>query len=174
MATKGSLYNGLDFPRYVFADTVKSYIFLDFDAVFADEGFWKMMKEYLQTERINSIIVKNLDPDYHFVEKIDVANLPNSFIGLACNANLEGYFDFKATLHMITIKTLIYSIEEDVFCILLDRNYSIGILGFTSPDQQSLFEEYGIKDVFDYLKINFAGKELPNDLKDELHKNWDL
>jgi hypothetical protein len=170
----GLLYNGKNFPQYVFGGEVKSYIFLDFDVIFVDEGFWRIMKDYLQVGKVRRIAVKNLDPDYHFAETIEVGSLPSSFIELACKANLEGYFDFKATLQMITIKTIIYSIENDLFCIVLDRNYSVGIIGFTSPNHPTMFEEYGVKDVLDYLKINFAGRVLPNSLKEKLHKNWNL
>lgn len=169
MATS-ALYNGQDFPRYVFTDKVKSYLFLDFDAVFIDQDFWNTMKGILETERIMSIVIENLDPDYHFNETIVVEGLPSSFVELARTENLEGYFNFQANLHMITIKTLIYS--EDVFCIVLDRNYSIGIIGFADASQSVTFKEYSIDDVRDYLKVNFAGKELPNHLKDELNKNW--
>jgi hypothetical protein len=168
------LYNGQEFPNYVFTDKVKTYLFVDFDIVFVDQDFWKILRDYLESKKITSIVIQNVDPDYYFNEIIKTNNLPGAFMELARNENLEGYFDFKANLHMLTNKAIIFSEEKDEFCIVLDRSYSIGIIGFTSKDHIAGFNEYVIRDILDYLKINFGGNELPSSLKAGLHKNWSL
>lgn len=168
------LYNGKVFPKYIFTDKVKAYLFVEFDIVFLDREFWKIMKSFLAIKNISCVVVQNLEPNYHFNETIKTNDLPNAFVELVRKEVLEGYFDFKANLHMLTNRTLIYPVDEDELCIALDRDYSIGIIGFTDKDQVQMFNEYAIGDILDYLKVNFAGKELPNSFKDELNKNWNL
>jgi hypothetical protein len=167
------LYNGQEFPDYIFTDKVKSYLFVDFDIIFTDEEFWQIMKVFLTNNNVSKIVVENLDPDYLFREEIDVAGLPKTFMKAVRTENLKGYFSCDANLHMITIKTLIYSGENgEIFCILLDRDYSIGIIGFSNPIKSEIFMEYEIKDVTDYLRLTFAGKDLPSDLKKTVVENW--
>jgi hypothetical protein len=168
------LYNGQEFPKYIFTDKINASIFVEFDIVFIDRDFWKIMKGFLEIKNITSIVVRNLEPNYHFNETIKTNALPDEFVELVQKEGLEGYFDFKANLHMLTNRTLIFPQNEDALCIVLNRDYSIGIIGFTNKDMVPMFNEYAIGDILDYLKINFAGKELPNSFKDELSKNWNL
>jgi hypothetical protein len=170
-----TLYNGQNFPEYIFTDKVKSCLFVDFDMIFMNQGFWQIMKSYLESANIHKIVIKNLNPDYHFIEEMDVAELPKAFMKLVLTENLEGYFSSSATLHMITIQTLIYPLDdEDVFCILADRDYSVGIIGFSNPRKPEMFGDYEIIDVLDYLRLTFAGKDLPSTFKKEVIENWKL
>jgi hypothetical protein len=168
------LYDGREFPQYIFTDKVKAYLFVEFDMVFVDRAFWKLMRDYLEISKINSIIVLNLDPDYYFSQTIQTNSLPNAFLELVRNESLEGFYNFAASLQMITNRAVVFSREEDEFCIVLDRNYSIAIIGFTSNDHIGIFKDYIIKDILDYLEINFAGQKLPASLQEELCKNWNL
>ena len=170
--TKGTLYNGKKFPDYIFDKKVISYFFVEFDFVFEEE-FWRIFKKLLDEARIKEIVIENLEPNYPFAEQIEVRNLPDSFIESARSMKLEGYFADKSSLYMITEQCLIFAPEnKDLFCILLDREHSLGIIGFSNPKQPEIFVEYEIKDVPDYLRLTFAGKDLPNNFKDELYKNW--
>jgi hypothetical protein len=56
--------------------------------------------------------------------------------------------------------------------LLLDRDYSIGIIGFSTAQKPEVFSEYEITNLLEGLKVNFEGKDLPESLKDELYKNW--
>jgi len=171
--TRDILYNALHFPAYIFTDAVKSYLFVDFDIVFMDKEFWQIMKGFLEKNNISKIVVENLEPNYPFIADVDVADLPNGFLETVQTVNLEGYFPDAANLHMITIRTLIYPAgSREFFCLLLDRDYSIGIIGFTMPHKPEVFREYEIKNLFEGLKVNFAGNDLPGSLKDKLYKNW--
>jgi hypothetical protein len=167
------IYNGQDFPEYIFTDKVKSYLFVDFDMIFMNPGFWVIMKSYLESNSIHTILINNLDPDYRFIEEIKVAGLPHDFTRAVQTENLQGYFSVSANLHMITIKTLIYPQEnEDVFCILAFRDYSMGIIGFSTSKKPDIFIDYEIEDVPKYLKLSFGGKDLPSDFKKTLFDNW--
>jgi hypothetical protein len=74
---------------------------------------------------------------------------------------------------MITENTLIYSLEEkELFCILLDRRYSLGVIGFSKPVFANIINELNIKDIADYLNLSFGGRELPGNFKNTLFKNW--
>jgi|SRR5579872_4326597 len=171
--TRDMLYNGLDFPAYIFTDAVKSYLFVDFDIVFMDQMFWQIMKSFLEKNNVSKIVVENLEPNYPFSADINVAGLPSSFLDAVQSEKLEGYFPDAASLHMITIKTLIYPTgTREVFCLLLDRDYSIGIIGFVMSEKPEIFNEYEIKNLLEGLKVNFAGNDLPDSLKHELSKNW--
>src|ERR1700733_672998 len=169
---KTRLFNGESFPEFIFTNKVKSYLFFEFDFVFTEE-FWLILKKLLEKSGVQKIFVENLQPAYHFNEEVDVASLPGSFIKIAQEANLEGYFSFNASLHMITEKALIYSHQdEEAFCILLDRAYSIAIMGLSNSIETDFLSEFTIKDMPDYLTLAFAGKNLPNSFKKSFHENW--
>lgn len=161
------------FPQYVFSENIKSYLFTDFDMVLMDEGFWRIVKGLLEEASVTKIVFENIDPDVHFNEEIQTADLPKKILEIVNSETVEGYFDVPASLHMITILSVIYSIGGDGnLCILLDRDYSIAIMGFSNPQWRDHFYEYEIKDLPDYLRLTFAGSELPDNLKDSLHRNW--
>jgi len=169
---EGILYNGKKFPDYVFTETVASYLFVEFDFVF-DEEFWRVVKKFLEDNNVKEIIVENLEPDYPFVERIEVKGLPAEFIKSARSLTLAGFFADKASLFMITEECLIYTPEnKELFCIVLDRASGLGIIGFSTLRKADVVGNLDIKDVPDYLTMNFGGKELPSTFKDTLYKNW--
>ena len=172
--TMGSLYNGKQFPEYIFTDKVKSYLFVDFDMVFVDRGFWQKMKSILESAGVRKMTVKNLDPDYFFEVEIDVMDIPEAYLRYVQDENLDGYFSVSANLHMVTIKTLIYTHGEgNALCILLDRDYGIGIVGFSSSKKPEILTEYEIT-LSDYLKLSFAGKGVPGNIEKAVIENWKL
>jgi hypothetical protein len=168
-----TFFNGLRFSEYVFSGKINSYLFVDFDMIFIDEGFWRIAKGLLEEACIAKIVVENIDPDIHFKEEIQTADLPSKFLEIVNSETVEGYFDVPTSFHMITVLSIIYSTgDNDNLCILMDRDYSIAIVGFSNPRWRDHFYEYEIKDLPDYLRLTFAGKELPGNLKDSLRSNW--
>jgi hypothetical protein len=171
---KETLYNGKKFPDYVFKETVASYLFVEFDFIF-DEEFWSIFKRFLEENNIKEIIVENLEPDYPFVERIEVKDLPEKYIKCVKSMTLSGFFADNASLYMITELCLIYTPEDKaLFCIVLDRAYDLGIIGFSTLRHADVVGNLDIKDVPDYLTMIFGGKELPNAFKDTLYRNWKL
>ena len=172
--TEGILYNGKKFPEYIFTKDVKSYLFIEFDFVF-DKGFWAIFKFFLKENKIQTFIVENLRPEIEFIASVEVANLPKSFIEATNTSNIGGYLPSKESLYLITSETVIYSSDnKQLFCILIDREYDLAILGFSDLIYADVVEGLDIKDVSDYLTLCFGGKGLPSRLKESLHQNWGL
>ena len=171
---EGTLYNGKQFPDYIFNQEVLKYLFFEFDFVFTEE-FWKIFKKFLERWGIEKLTIENLKPNYLFIDEINVAELPKSFIESARIEKLEGYFSVKASLYMITEQSAIYSTDNrELFCLFLDREFSLAILGVTDSKYINFFDEVDIKNITEYLKLTFAGKNLPKSFKKLLHANWKL
>ncbi len=171
---EGTLYNGKKFPDYVFTEAVASYLFVEFNFIF-DEEFWNIFKKFLVANSVKEVVVKNLEPDCQFIEPIEVKDLPEKFIKCVKSMTLSGFFADDVSLYMITEQCLIYAPEDkELFCIVLDRANDLGIIGFSTLRQADVVGNLNIKDIPDYLTMNFGGKELPNAFKDTLHRNWKL
>ncbi|HWY36109.1 MAG TPA: hypothetical protein VNX68_15805, partial [Nitrosopumilaceae archaeon] len=162
------LYNGKQFPDYIFYDKVLGHFFLEFDFIYTEE-FWDIFKKFLEDNNIKKILIENLQPDYLFVDEINVKDLPMSFMDSVCTEKLEGYFPSKASLYMISLQALIYSKEnKELFCIYLDREFSLAIFGFCNQKDVTFFNEIGIKNLTDYLTMTFAGNEIPGSFNESL------
>jgi hypothetical protein len=169
---KEVLYNGKQFPDYVFKKKGLKFYFFEFNFLFT-EDFWKVFKIFLIANDISEIEIVNLQPDFSFNSKIDVISLPDSFMKLACSEVLEGYFSFKASLYMITENAIIYSTDKtDSFCLVLDRKYWLGILGIFNSKSEELLNDLDIKNISDYLKMSFKDEKLPLNFKNALIENW--
>lgn len=168
------LYNGKEFPEYIFNKRNLVCLFFEFDLIF-DEEFWNIFKKYLEENEINKIVIENMQPDYLFKEEISVRDMPNSFLQAVNTENLEGYFSFKASLHMLTELCLIYPTDgKDNFCLVLQREYELAILGLPNSKHTEIFNELIIKDLLDYLTICFRGNDVPEDFKNIILSNWDI
>lgn len=165
---EGLLYNGKQFPDYIFNQEVLLYQFFEFDFA-CTEDFWKIFKAFLKKLEIGKLTIQNLKPDYIFIDEVRVAELPQAFIESARTEKLEGYFSHKSSLYVITERLVIYSEEnKELFCLFLDREYSLAILGLSESKYLDFFDEVNIKNVIEYLKLTFAGKELPKSFKQQV------
>jgi hypothetical protein len=172
--TKYTLYNGKQFPDYIFANGIANFLFFDFDLLFGEE-FWVLFKKVLRDNDILNLILENIKPDYFFKEEISVENLPKSFIESVRTEKLESYFSFKTSFYLLCEEALIYPREnESLFCVYLDRRYSIAILGFSHLRNLTEIEQFRIADIKDHLSMSFGGEPLPKDFEKEINKNWML
>jgi hypothetical protein len=171
----GILYNGKRFPDYIFSPMASRYLFIEFHFIFT-ESFAEIFKKFLERNSIYKVLIKNLEPEScYFSDEIKVKDLPASFIESTCTEKIEGYFSFKASLHMITEQSLIYSEEKkELFCIFLDRAFDLAILGFSNPKDVEFFYELSINNLTEYLKMIFGQKGIPESFKEILDRNWKL
>lgn len=170
---KRSLYNGKQFPDYVFSDNSMSCWFVEFDFVF-DEEFWVVFKKFLENSNIVTLIVENVQPkDYTFYDEIYVEQLPTSFLDTACVERSQNYISATASFYMLTEIGQIYSNSNDNnFCIYLDRRYELAIIGFSNSLNVESLNDYIIKDITDYLKLGFMGKEVPASFIERVNDNY--
>lgn len=172
--TNHSLHNGKYIPEYIFTDKVRSYCFIEFEFAFSNI-FLEAFKIFLEKSGIKKIRITNLKPDNPFSTDVDVTSLPDSFLQATESNVIESDFSGKVSFHLLTEKALIFSPDnEDFFCILLDREYEIAVIGFSSPQVDEAIAPFAIDDLPNYLTLAFAGKPLPQAFKEELYKNWKL
>lgn len=170
--TEEILYNGKTFPEYIFSVKVDRYLFFEFNFAFEGE-FWTIFKRFFEKNRVKSIIVENLRPNYFFKEKVSVAQLPDSFAAAARTMQLAGYLSSPASLYMITEEAIVYDPEQkDLFCLVLTRDFDLAILGFSNAQDAEFLSEIALKDVSDYLRMIFKGEDLPGSFRDTLNRNW--
>ncbi|SRR6266498_532054 len=167
------LYNNRRFPNYVFSDRVKSSIFIEFDTVFTP-SFLKTLRNFLVQKDIKQLKIQNIEPkDYFFNETIDVSKLPDSFIESACLEKVQEYIDTPASFYMLTELGLIFPIENsEMFCLYLDRRFSLAIIGSSEMSNAIFFQEFKIIDLFDYLTMTFQGDEPPQEITKKMKKYW--
>jgi hypothetical protein len=170
--TSQSLHNGKYIPEYIFTDRVRSYCFIEFEFAFSNE-FWVAFKILLEKSGIKRIRITNLKPDNPFSTDVDVTSLPDGYTQVAESNVIESDISDKVSFHLLTEKALIFAPDnENRFCILLDREYEIAVIGFSSPQVDEALTQFAIDDMPNYLTLAFAGKELPSAFKDTLNKNW--
>ena len=169
-----SLHNGKYIPEYIFTDQVRSYCFIEFEFAFS-KGFWEIFKTVLEKRRIKKIRITNLKPDNLFTMDVSVESLPDGFSKATESNIIDSDIDDKVSFHLLTEKALIYPCDnENFFCILLDREYELAVIGFTSSKIDETITQFSIDDISNYLTLAFGGKELPNAFKHILVKNWEL
>ena len=170
-----SLYNGKLFPEYIYDNNLLSCIFLEFDFIFTEE-FWIIFRQYLDQNRIIKITIENIQPkDFPFYDEVYVNDLPQSFIDSTCERKMQNYINGSASFYMLTENAMIYSKEnKNLFCLFLDRQYDLAILGLSNRNDIDPFNDFIIKDINDYLTIAFKGNEIPQKFKERLNANWKL
>jgi len=172
--TNHSLHNGKYIPEYIFTDEVRSYCFIEFEFAFSNK-FWKTFKIPLEKSGIKRIRITNLQPDNPFSTDVDVTSLPDGFLRAVESNVIESDISDKVSFHLLTEKALIFAPDnENCFCILLDREYEIAVIGFSSPQVDEALTQFAIDDLPNYLTLAFAGKPLPQTFKEELYKNWKI
>jgi hypothetical protein len=170
---KASLYNGKQFPDYVFFDNSVSCRFVEFDFVFEEE-FWAICKRLLAGSEIDRLSVENVQPkDYVFYEEINVEELPKSFFEAATVERSQSYISGSASFYMLTEIGLIYpSGNCNTFCLYLDRRYELAIIGFANSIDTEPLKDFFIKDIADYLTLGFKGREVPENFIERVYTNY--
>lgn len=156
-----SLYNGKQFPDYVFSDNSMSCWFVEFDFVF-DEEFWVVFKKFLENSNIVTFIVENVQPkDYTFYDEIYVEQLPTSFLDTACINIIH-----SALLRLATgYKKLDVDKLEAIRNKILENNFSFDIpyKSFINPKHNNLVAKIIIQPQENtfafYVTIEEDGKE---------------
>jgi len=166
-----NLYNGKEFPDYIFTENVGKHVFFDFDFLF-EEPFWKTFKQILIEKRIEKIVVENIRPEVYFKEEIKVIELPESYTEIANTERIQDYFSFPASLHMVTELALIYPKSDDhKFCMVLNREFALCIVGFGINEDLNLTNLEMIEDLRGYLAFLFP-KGFPQEFEYKLASNW--
>jgi len=170
---KESLYNGKEFPDYVFIDHSMVCHIVEFSLIF-DEEFWPPFKKLLEDLHVDRLSVENVQPEgFVFYDEINVSELPGSFFDAAFVKLSHDYISSGANFYTFTDIGLIYPCgNNNAFCLYLDRAYELAIIGFTNPIDIGPISEFVIKDLPDYLTVCFRGEQPPVPFIEQIYANY--
>jgi|SRR5688572_6384404 len=165
-------YNKKRFPEYVFDGLVKKNLFVDFDIVFS-EAFIIVLKKFLTKNQVQTLEITNIVPKaYSFKKKVNVIELPESFIKVTYGLEEQDYIHTKASFYMLTECATICPVDnKDLIVIYLDRLYGLAIFGFSNESDHIFFTDFKLEKLFPHLAMAFHGS-VPNELKKKVQKNW--
>lgn len=166
------LYNNALFPQRVFRNEVKYYSFIPFHSVFKIE-FLKKLKIYLDDNSIKTITILNIEPEkFKFFKTIETDKFIDSFLNVVNDINTEqNYINDKLSFYMLTDKGILYS-DSDEYCIYLDREFDIAIIGFAKKTDKDYFTEFEISDILEYVQSDFENPAISKTFSIQINQNW--
>lgn len=166
------LYNGKMLPEFVFNARIDNCLFYELNLIFDDE-FIIPFREFLVSKNILSITVKNLVPElFTFEEEVLLKNFESSFKDATCNETKQDYIDAPVSLYMMVEQGLIFSKQDEEFCIFLDRELWIAIIALKNVADKKYFNELTSINFIEYFNQTLG--DLPGyaDFGGRLKSNW--
>ena len=168
-----NLFNYQSFPEYVFRKADLNYLFLPFNVVF-DNDFLFRFRKFLEKHNILTISIENVKPnEFQFTSEVSVNQMPNSFKQCVSTDDIKAYGNTTISFQMLTEQGLIYaSAAEELFCIVLERNYWIAIIGLSNSSDVHFFTEFAEENIIDHLSNSLNSEQLSQQLIRTAKTNW--
>ncbi|HYF31801.1 MAG TPA: hypothetical protein VD993_11840 [Chitinophagaceae bacterium] len=168
-----ALYNGKEFPEFIFIRKDLTYLFIEFIFIFQEE-FLIRFKKFLDKYQISKIIIENLQPvGCEFYDEVVVQEFPTSFINSVSQDRIKTSLGATISFQMITEQGVIYTKEnETLFTIVLDRDCWIAIIGLSRPEDFHFFEDISITNVIQYLTEEFQDEYRAANFSNAVVSNW--